>query len=323
VLFLLVVVFQEDLRRMLERISAVRSVRFNQASRVDTDVADDLVEAVFNMAASKTGALIVLKGKEPLARHLDSGVALGGEVSKSLLYSIFDARTPGHDGAVVIDNDRIELFAAHLPISKNTQEISERGTRHSAALGLSERSDALTVVVSEERGVVSLAESGKLKEIATAADLKRRLEDFLSATSPNTIQPSRFITQHGRLKILAMAVAIVAWFVLAYDPHTVQRIFVVPIEYRNLPKELLLGERAPNDARITLSGLERDFRFLEPSSLKITLDLTGSRSGYQELPVTDRNLRIPANLSPYRIEPRIIRLDFRTRPPDAPVGDQS
>ena len=276
------------------------------------------------MATSKTGALIVLRGKEPLERHLDSGIALGGKVSKPLLYSIFDAHTPGHDGAVIIDDGRIEQFAAHLPISKNTKRIAGRGTRHSAALGLSERSDALTMVVSEERGVVSVAESGKLREMATAAELKRRLEEFLSATFPSTTQPpwKRLVTQHGRLKILAVVVAIFAWFALAYDPHTIQRTFAVQVEYRSLPDSLILDERAPNDARVTLSGLERNFRFLEPSSLKITLDLGDVRAGTQDFPITESNIRIPANLSPYRIEPRVIRLYFEERPPDRPAGEQ-
>lgn len=317
-LFILVVVFQEDLRRLLEHISALRSVRFRQSTEIDLDL-NELVESVFHMARSRTGALIVLKGREPLARHLHGGVALGGRISKPLLYSIFDAHTPGHDGAVVLDHDRIEQFAAHLPISRNSQEIAGRGTRHSAALGLSECSDSLTIVVSEERGVVSVAESGDLSEIATATDLKQRLEDFFAAKFPRTTQPvwKRFIIQHGQLKVLALSIAVAAWFVLAYDPHTVQRTFVVPTEYRNLPSNLLLDETAPNEARVTLSGSDRNFRFLEPGSLKVTLDLAGARAGYQEIPITDRNIRLPLNLLPYRIEPRIIRLYLREQLADA------
>jgi uncharacterized protein (TIGR00159 family) len=317
-LFILVVVFQEDLRRLFEHVAALRTVRFRQNSDVFSDL-DELVELLFHMAHTRTGALIVLKGKEPLARHLHGGVALGGRLSKPLLYSIFDSHTPGHDGAVILEHDRIEQFAAHLPISKNSQEIAGRGTRHSAALGLSECSDSLTVVVSEERGVVSVAEAGELTEMATATDLKQRLVAFFAAKFPNVTQPfwKRFLIQHGQLKILALSIAVVAWFVLAYDPHTLQRTFVVPTEYRNLPRDLLLDETAPNEARVTLSGSERNFRFLEPGSLKVTLDLAGAHAGYQEFPITDRNIRLPLNLMPYRIEPRIIRLYLRERSSDA------
>ncbi len=317
--FVLVVVFQEDLRRMFERLSALRSVRFRSGPDALIKV-DELVESVFKMAESKTGALIVLQGKESLERQINGGIALGGRFSKPLLYSIFDSRTPGHDGAVIIQAGRVEHFAAHLPISKNSLEIAGRGTRHSAALGLSERSDALTIVVSEERGVVSVAESGKLKEMATAADLKHNLDKFLASTFPVAKQSSwkRFLLQHVQLKILAVTIAVVAWFVIAYDPNTVYRTFVVPIDYRNFPAGMELDENAlpPTEARMTLSGSDRNFRFLEPSSLKITLDLADARLGPQSFSITERNIRLPNKLSPYRIEPRTIRMSLRPQSPE-------
>ncbi len=297
-LFILVVVFQEDLRRLLERVSSLRSMNFGQQQDISLDL-DAIVAAVFKMASSKTGALIVLKGKEPLDRHINSGVALNGRISKSLLYSIFDPHTPGHDGAVIIDKDRITQFGAHLPISKNTKEIAGRGTRHSAALGLSERSDALTIVVSEERGIVSIAEAGKLTEMSTATDLKEQLDKSLETAFPKTAQPlaRRLFVQHARLKILSFAIAVAAWFALAYNPHTVQRTFAVPVEYRNLPAAVELDEYARSEARVTVSGSERDFRFLDPGSLKISLDLANVEVGHQEVVVAERNLNLPSNVT--------------------------
>ncbi len=311
-LFVLVVVFQEDLRRLLESVSAFRSLKFGRKQDVSIRL-ESLVESVFEMAASNTGALIVLKGKEPLERHLNGGIALNGRMSNQLLYSIFDSHTPGHDGAVVVENDQITQFAAHLPISTNAKAIAGRGTRHSAALGISERSDALTIVVSEERGVVSIAEAGKLVEMASPAKLKKRLRLYFDATFPASSQtlPRRFILQHGLLKVLSLIIAIAAWFVLAYNPHTVQRTFAVPIEYRNLPQQLELDETAPSEARITLSGSEREFRFLDPGSLRISLDLPDARVGFQEVVVAEPNIRLPSNVALYRIEPRIIRLYAR------------
>ena len=327
VVFVMVIVFQEDLRRMFERLSSLRTVRFAQRPVVDFDT-DQLVEAAFHLAAGRIGALIVLKGSEPLERHLNGGVPLHGRLSKPLLYSVFDSHSPGHDGAAIVERDRIVQFAAHLPISKNTKLIAGRGTRHSAALGLSECSDALIIVVSEERGVVSVAESGKLKEMETAADWKRRLRSFPAHTSRNVAHPlwQRLIFQHARLKLLSLAIAVVAWFVLVYDPSNLYRTFVVPIEYRSLPNQLVLDEAAPVEARVTLAGSERDFRFLDPGGLRIALDLSGARTGLREFPVTDRTMSLPANLTPYRIEPRIIRLYFRERQVDvnrpvAPAGN--
>ena len=132
-----------------------------------------------------------------------------------------------------------------------------------------------------------------------------------------TSQPlwRRFMVQHGRLKILSLVIAITAWFVLAYDPHSVQRTFAVPVEYRNLPEDVELDETAPSEARVTLSGSERDFRFLDPGSLKISLDLTDVHVGFQEVVVAEPNIRLPSNLALYRIEPRVMRLYVRSRAP--------
>lgn len=319
-LFILVVVFQEDLRRLLERVASFRTITVNRTSTLPIEI-DSLVEIVFKMAALKTGALIVMKGKEPLGRHLNGGVKLNGKLSAPLLFSIFDSSSPGHDGAVVIDSNGVEQFAVHLPISQNVNQIAGRGTRHSAALGLSEVSDALTIVVSEERGVVSVAETGALDEMKTATALKQRLDDFLGAAFPANQPPlwRSILIQHAGEKVLALTMAIIAWFTLAYDPHTVQRTFIVPIEYRNVAKQLEFETTAPSECRVTLSGSERNFRFLDPATLKVSLDLSGITKGYHELQLSEQSIRLPANLDPYRIEPRVIRvlLNFQQPKPNA------
>lgn len=323
----LVVVFQEDLRRMFERVAGWGSLsRFRPTEQLPIDL-DAVVEAVFNMAASKTGALIVIKGGDPLERHLDGGIALGGAISKPLLYSLFDASSPGHDGAVVIDGNRIKKFAVHLPISKNHREIAGRGTRHSAALGLSESCDALTIVVSEERGVVSVADSGHLKEMSTAAALKSRIERFLVAKFPEKSPATwkRFVVHHWREKFLAVALAIAAWFLVAYNPSTIQRTYPVPLEYSNLPDRFVLHEMAASEARITLSGSERNFRFVDPGSLRVTIDLQNAKTGQQEFAITERNINLPSNVSLSRVVPSSIwvNLELKKRPQDAAESGQT
>jgi len=316
-LFILVVVFQEDLRRLLERFSNFGTMEFAQAQRISLDI-DDVVEAAFEMATTNTGALFVVRGQEPLHRHLSGGVPLDGRVSKPLLLSIFDSKTPGHDGAVVIERDRVTEFGTHLPISKNTAAISGRGTRHSAALGLSECSDAMTIVVSEERGDISVAEGGELDRAPTAADLKKRVEVFFQTTFPSASLPlwRRIFVEHVRLKFLSFALAMTAWFVLAYDPHTVQRTFAVPIQYLNLPAGFEIEESALSEVRVTLTGSERHFRFLEPGSLRISLDLAKARTGMQEFVLTERHIDLPSNVSVYRIDPQAIEVYLQTTSKD-------
>src|SRR5699024_10925097 len=123
-------------------------------------------------------ALIVLKGKEEWDRHITGGVELQGQVSLPLLFSIFDPKTAGHDGALLIENGLITKFGTHLPLSTHLHKISRGATRHAAALGLSERCDALVIVVSEERGVISVARQGQLIELDASSDLKSHLTEF-------------------------------------------------------------------------------------------------------------------------------------------------
>ena len=324
-LVMLVVVFQEDLRRMLERLASWGAMpKLKSQPDVHPEI-NVLVESVFRLAETKTGALIVIKGREPLERHLDGGIFLEGRPSKPLLYSLFDSSSPGHDGAVVIEDARIRMFGAHLPISKNQNEIRGRGTRHSAALGLSEQSDALVVVVSEERGVVSVAERGKLRECKNASELKGAVEDFFENHFPRaaTNATRQFLLRHWPLKVSAAALAVVAWFTFAYQPGTIQRTFVAPVEYRNVPQGLMVDNLASTEGRITLSGFERGFRFFEPASLKITVDLTGFRPGALEIPVTEKEVRVPANLSIYRIEPRQLYVPLREQRVEQPPPSDS
>ena len=152
----------------------------------------------------------------------------------------------------------------------------------------------------------------------SSADLKRFLEDRFASGWSHSARPlwKQVLVEHVGLKVLSLILAMVAWFVLAYDPHTVQRTFIVPVEYRNVAKLLEIDPTAPSECRVTLSGSERDFRFLDPASLKISLDLTDFQPGYHELLLSEQNIRLPANLFPYRIDPRVVRLTMKVKLPE-------
>ena len=222
-----------------------------------------IAETMFELAEQKIGALIVVPGNEPLERHLSGGVQLDGAVSRELLQSIFDPSSDGHDGAAILNDERIERFGVHLPISTNLAVIQGHGTRHSAAVGLTECSDAVVIVVSEERGVVSVAQRGGLKVVNSPVDLLTTLNESSAIHGEKKSQPSwtRHITTHWRLKVLALSMSIIAWFVLAYDPTTVARTFEVSIDYGNLPPGLVL-EQSESHAQLTLSGRKANFRYM-------------------------------------------------------------
>ena len=214
-LIALVVVFQEEIRRAFERIALWGTFRERRQYAAMPGV-DALLEGISTLASNRIGALIVIKGREPLDRHVEGGIPLYGRISKPLLYGIFDPHSPGHDGAVLIEADRISRFGAHLPLSKNSFEIGMLGTRHAAGLGMSECSDAFTIIVSEERGTLGVAENGHMKTVQSIAELKTRLEQFYADRFRQRMASGwkHVLQQNARMKILSVVLASVAWFLL-------------------------------------------------------------------------------------------------------------
>ncbi len=173
---MLVVIFQDELRQGFEELAAwVVGRQDDHRPRLDST--EVLAAALVRLAREKIGALVVLVGLQQLDRHVQGGHELRGKLSIPLLDSIFDPHSDGHDGAVIVEDRQISRFGAQLPLSKNLEKL-RGGTRHSAALGLSERTDALCLVVSEERGTISASAHGQLREIHSEADLIGLINQF-------------------------------------------------------------------------------------------------------------------------------------------------
>lgn len=160
------IVFQPELRRGLEYFGRTNFLRksFKEARNDKiNEVVDEIVEATASLSRQQIGAIMVLGRKTGLNEFIETGTYIGGVVSSSLLINIFIPNTPLHDGAVIIKDDIIKAAACYLPLTDNKNLNKELGTRHRAALGISERSDALVIVVSEETGSISIAENGELR----------------------------------------------------------------------------------------------------------------------------------------------------------------
>ena len=184
-LIMIVVIFQEELRQFFERI-AVWSLARKRVPPLGASTADIMVRTLADLAKERVGALIVIRGNDPLERHITGGIPLDGKLSGPLVKSIFDPHSAGHDGAIIVENDRITRFAAHLPLSKDIRQLANVGTRHSAALGLAKLTDALCIVVSEERGTISVAREGRLREVENLQQLGAGIEQFLQDKFPST-----------------------------------------------------------------------------------------------------------------------------------------
>lgn len=308
VLVAAVVVYQTDIRRMLDRAFTRRG-----SERPKSRVVDILTEAAVTMAAMKMGALIALRGREPWA-HIQGGVELGGTVSPPLLYSIFHPGTPGHDGAVLIEDDRVTKFAAHLPLASVLPEVSRfGGTRHAAAMGLSQECDALVLVVSEERGAISVAEGGRLTEPVTADELRDHLHRFWQQHHPEEPRVPRRWWKSPDLQTAGVSVGLAAtlWIVLAYSPDTVLRRFTVPIELRNVPEDWAVSEPVPTEAQVELSGTQQSFQELDAESLALAIDLSPPATGLREVVIGEDHLALPSGVRLRRARPATLLIELQ------------
>lgn len=180
-LFSVVVIFQPELRSLLERVGRSKVgklIDFSGQSREENSIenmTDEIVRATVNMSSTKTGALIVLERETKLGDILKSGTVINAEITSALLENIFVPNTPLHDGAVVIRGDRISYAGCLLPLTSNINLSRELGTRHRAAIGMSESSDAMVIVVSEETGKISVAVNGNLTRNLNGQTLKNAI----------------------------------------------------------------------------------------------------------------------------------------------------
>ncbi len=198
-----VVVFQPELRRALEKLGEknfLSSVslfdRGKENQRFSDDTVDGIVKACFEMGSVCTGALIVVEQAIHLTEYEVTGIELDCKVSPQVLINIFEHNTPLHDGAIIIRGNRITSATCYLPLSDNMQISKELGTRHRAALGMSEVSDALVIAVSEETGQVSVAMGGRLERGVTPERLQERLKRMQYRTS----EVKKFTIRKGRRK---------------------------------------------------------------------------------------------------------------------------
>jgi len=173
VVFALIVVFQSEIRHVLADLG--RRLSFLGGSSAESDSYDDIVLAMNLFSQHQTGALVVIERKIGLRTHIESGVPLDARLSYDLLATIFRPSAPLHDGAVIVQKDRIAAAACFLPLSMNPLLSTQLGTRHRAGIGITEETDAIAVIVSEETGAISMAIGGKIERDLTVEELRERL----------------------------------------------------------------------------------------------------------------------------------------------------
>ena len=239
---ILVIVFQSEIRKFIENFGSrnhlfiLKNNNKNKIEKISENTINQIIDACKELSKTKTGALIVIENAIPLNDVIETGITLNSDTSSQLLINIFEKNTPLHDGAVIIQDNKVASATCYLPLSENNNINKNYGTRHRAALGISETTDAIVVVVSEETGHISIAEKGKIKSHLKEDDLRKRLTAFKESTDI-TITPSlkTLFTKNISKKVISLVLGFIIWVTLINisDPIISKTFNNVPITIVN------------------------------------------------------------------------------------------
>jgi uncharacterized protein (TIGR00159 family) len=309
---ILVVVFQEDIRRLFEQLGSWRQALKEPAKQSTDD--DLLVRVCSRLAQQHVGALIVLPGREPLTRHVEGGVPLHGRISEPLLLSIFDASSPGHDGAVIVRDGQVERFSVHLPLSANHAALGPVGTRHAAALGLAERCDALCIVVSEERGSVSVARDGTLRTLRRPEDLAGELRIDEPDAAPSRPWWRTALAAEAAVSVVG---ALALWMIVVPGSDLIEASVPAQIEFSNLPAGYELESVDPPQVDVLLRGLRRDVALAQRAGPRFQVDGYLATLGRRTFELSAGEFEALDGVTLIEIAPESVRISLRPPTPAA------
>lgn len=306
-IILIIVVFQTEIRQALYRFSLLRHMLDSRQETRHSQF-QDIAETLFRMAANKTGALIVFQGNESLHDLMTNGVVINSEISPQMLESIFYKGAPFHDGAALISDGRIEKAACHLPLSVSTDVPQHLGTRHRAALGLSERSDAVIVAISEERGEITMVSSGLFKKMNSPTELIMALDELLRSETekPRITLRQRVFSNLFPKSALLLGVCIF-WGLITTRQGQITTV-TAPVRLHGVPDGIMLLRTVPEEVTIqvkTMSSLTPP-----PSKLDLTADVdaSGVVEGTTSLRVNHTAITAPSGMRISSVSPAIIRV---------------
>ncbi|MFH1983178.1 MAG: diadenylate cyclase [Pseudomonadota bacterium] len=304
----LIVIFQPELRKIFERAASMRrsesGIPRGGLLHILTDAADKLSQA-------RHGAIIVLPGKEPLGEWISGGFALDAKPSLALVLSIFDPHSPGHDGALIVIKGRFARYGVRLPVSQSARLGSDFGTRHHAAMGLAEKTDALVIVVSEERGAVSLFKKGEKRSVATEREMAKALVAHWKEAAASSLElPEGPKRRAVVFQIVAsIALAVIFWSTLIISQGEIlEKIITVPVEYAASPPQLVLVGDKQQEIRVHLTGQKSDLDTVSPTHTTVKIDLSKAVPGKQTFVINEDSMRLPRGVNLLDVSPSAVTL---------------
>jgi diadenylate cyclase len=306
--FIIIVVFRNEIRSVLQA-SHLKSILWEISPKTVISTIDIIVQSVYEMSMRKCGALIVIPGKDDVEEVVQSGISWRGDISKEMILSIFWPDNPVHDGAAIIQGDQIFQVAAILPLSRRDDLPTYYGTRHRAALGLSEATDALILVVSEERGDVVVAKDGRLKVIRQ----RRKLEQILQEHKGVVSKKGRELIKE-KLMIAAAALFSVifitgVWFSVSKGVDTLVT-FQSPVVYMNRDPAIEIVKTSVNTVSLELEGSGALIKSIKPDQVQVKLDMSKSKVGPNSFTITRESISLPPGIVLKAVEPSVVEVDL-------------
>jgi uncharacterized protein (TIGR00159 family) len=308
IFIVIVVVFQGEIRQALYRFSLLRNFFDRNDESFSLDI-HGIVLTVFALAERRTGAIIVFERKERLDDYLLHGVALDCLVSSQLLASIFEDRAPLHDGAVIIRNSRISEASSHLPLSLSTDLPQYLGTRHRAALGLTEKTDALVLVVSEERGEVSYASAGELVIIKCRDELTALLESSLVTANVNLpiFSLKERLVKNLLPKFVTFLLVLTCWLLINARQGGVQSV-TAQVKFHDLPENLALKNDLPSELDVQIKVLSTILMSAKKPEITADIDLSKIHEGVNSITVEGKSFQLPLGVSVVKVAPAVLKI---------------
>ena len=306
--FIIIVVFRNEIRTVL----LARNLKFifwGVSSKTVASTIEIIVQSVLEMARRNCGALIVLPGKEDLEEVIQRGISWEGEISKEMILSIFWPDNPVHDGAAILQGDQITQVSAILPLSRRDDLPSYYGTRHRAALGLAESTDALILAVSEERGDVVAAQDSQLKVIKQ----KRRLEQILQQHMGIAAKKSREVLKERLMLTTAALFSIIfvagVWFSVSKGVDTLATL-EIPVVFMNRDPSMEIVKTSGNTVSLELEGSGALIKSIKPDQIQVKLDLSKSKVGPNAFTITRESISLPPGIILKGVTPPVVDVDL-------------
>ena len=311
-LILLLILFQSEIRQVLERVSPMRYLRSRRRAFKKT-FGRELSQMLFEMADDRTGALMVLVRNDNPSEFIHAGQPIMALPDPALIKSIFNRHSPAHDGAIIINQDRITQMGCILPLSENENLPTQYGTRHRAALGLSEVTDAVCLVVSEERSEVATVAGGKIVTWQDPDALTANLNEAIGGPQITVPAIRDFLRglfiDNWRTKLGALALVTIAWCALASQQES-ELTVTVPVQHTNIPSQLSVGQGSTPTVDLTLSGRRNRIRTLKDQDVQVSVDLSNIDAGKHLIRLSAKNIFLPFGVKIDQVAPQKILVNL-------------